>query len=388
MKFITRRVWILSIISLLTDAASEMLYPIMPLYLKSIGFSVALIGILEGIAEAVVGLSKGYFGKLSDLNGKRVPFVQTGYALSAIAKPLMVLYTGVAWIFFARTMDRLGKGVRTAARDAILSEDSDPQNKGKIFGFHRSMDTLGAVLGPVIALLFLKYNSNDYSALFYIAFIPGIMAVFLSFLLKEKKSIHTSLNIKTSFLSFLNYWKSSPAEYKKVVTVLLLFAIFNSSDFFLLLKARQSGLNEDTVIWIYLMYNLVYALFSYPMGLFSDKVGIKKIFLLGLIMFSAVYFGIALSTSQSFIVLMFILYGIYASATEGISKAWISKIAEKKDIATAMGTYAAFQSLCALIASSLTGLLWFYFGSSVALLSSGIAALFVSVYFLFITSNE
>ena len=155
MKSISKTVWVLSIVSLLTDTASEMLYPILPIYLKTIGFSVALIGILEGVAEAIAGLSKGYFGKLSDLSGKRVHFVQIGYLLSAISKPMMAIFIYPLWIFFSRTLDRFGKGIRTGARDAILSEQAIPQTKGKIFGFHRSMDTLGAVLGPSLALLYL-----------------------------------------------------------------------------------------------------------------------------------------------------------------------------------------------------------------------------------------
>ena len=141
MKSITKTVYVLSIVSLFTDTASEMLYPIMPIYLKTIGFSIVLIGVLEGFAEALAGLSKGYFGKLSDNSGKRVPFVQLGYALSTISKPMMAVFTFPLWIFFSRAIDRLGKGIRTGARDAILSDEATSETKGKIFGFHRSMDT-------------------------------------------------------------------------------------------------------------------------------------------------------------------------------------------------------------------------------------------------------
>jgi sugar phosphate permease len=144
LKNITRTVWILSLVSLFTDMASEMLYPIMPIYLKSIGFSVVLIGVLEGFAEATAGLSKGYFGKLADASGSKVPFVKIGYAFSAISKPMMALFAFPLWIFFARTIDRFGKGIRTGARDAILSDEATPKTKGKVFGFHRSMD--GAII--------------------------------------------------------------------------------------------------------------------------------------------------------------------------------------------------------------------------------------------------
>ena len=167
-KILTRTILLVSFVSLFTDVASEMLYPIMPVYLKSIGFSVLLIGILEGVAEATAGISKGYFGHQSDIRKQRVPFVRAGYALSAISKPMMAILTFPVWIFFARTLDRFGKGIRTSARDAMLSDETTPEHKGRVFGFHRSMDTLGAVLGPVIALVYLHWHPQDYKRLFII----------------------------------------------------------------------------------------------------------------------------------------------------------------------------------------------------------------------------
>ena len=331
MKYITRSVWILSVISLLTDMASEMLYPIMPIYLKSIGFSIVLIGVLEGVAEAPAGLSKGYFGKLSDNSGKRVPFVKIGYAFSAISKPMMAIFTFPLWIFFARTIDRFGKGIRTGARDAILSDEATPKTKGKVFGFHRSMDTLGAVIGPSLALLYLYFYPKDYKMLFFIAFIPGLFAVLASFYLKDKKVPEPKTSVRTPFFSFLKYWKVSPPAYRKVVIGLLLFTLFNSSDVFLLLQAKQSGLDDTMVIGIYIFYNLVYALFAFPVGILADNVGLKTIFMIGLALFAAVYFGMASNTNLYVFGVLFFLYGIYASATEGISKAWISNITDKKD---------------------------------------------------------
>ena len=384
MKYISRTVWILSLVSLFTDTASEMLYPILPIYLKSIGFSIVLIGLLEGVAEATAGLSKGYFGKLSDVSAKRVPFVQIGYAFSAVSKPMMAFFVFPLWIFFARTIDRFGKGIRTGARDAILSEEATAETKGKVFGFHRSMDTLGAVLGPSLALLYLYFYPEDYKILFFIAFIPGLLAVLASFLLKEKKVIVDKQKISVPFFSFLNYWKLSPPEYKKVVIGLLIFTLFNSSDVFLLLQAKQSGLDDTMVIGVYIFYNLIYALFAFPVGIIADSIGLKKIFIVGLGLFAMVYFGMAVSTNLYFIFGLFFLYGIYASATEGISKAWISNIIDKKDTATAIGTYSGFQSICTMLASSLTGLIWFQFGATSAFLVTGIATVLIIVYFLLI----
>jgi len=384
LKYVTRTVWILSLVSLFTDTASEMLYPVMPVYLKSIGFSIVLIGILEGVAEATAGISKGYFGKLSDTWNKRVPFVQAGYALSAVSKPMMAFFIYPLWIFFARTIDRFGKGLRTGARDAILSDEATPATKGKVFGFHRSMDTIGAVLGPAFALLYLYYHPQSYKRLFYIAFIPGLLALFTSFFLKEKKQSITAEKTSTPFFSFLRYWKASPANYRKLVTGLLFFTLFNSSDVFLLLKVKQSGLSDTMVIGVYIFYNLVYALFAFPAGILADKMGLKNIFITGLGLFAAVYFGMS-STNDLYVYAgLFFLYGVYAAATEGISKAWISNIVRKKDTATAIGTYSGFQSICTMIASSLAGFIWFQFGAAAAFIVTGTATLLVIGYLIFI----
>lgn len=358
-----------------------MLYPIMPIYLRTIGFSIVLIGILEGVAEATAGLSKGYFGKLSDTSGRRVPFVQIGYVFSAISKPMMAIFTFPFWIFFARTIDRFGKGIRTGARDAILSDEATPQTKGKVFGFHRSMDTIGAVIGPTLALLYLYYFPQDYKTLFFLAFIPGLFAVISSFFLKSEKINEKKTKVSTPFFSFLKYWKTSPPEYRKLVFGLLLFTLFNSSDVFLLLQAKQSGLDDTMVIGVYIFYNLIYALFAFPVGIFADKVGLKTIFIVGLMLFATVYFGMAVNTNLYMFFGLFFLYGIYASSTEGISKAWISNITDKKDTATAIGTFSGLQSICTMLASSLTGLLWFQFGATAAFITTATLTLFVIVYF-------
>ena len=362
--------------------ASEMLYPILPIYLKSIGFSIVLIGILEGIAEAMSGLSKGYFGKLSDNSGKRVPFVQLGYALSAISKPLMAVLILPVWIFLLRSLDRLGKGIRTGARDAILSEESTALTKGKVFGFHRSMDTLGAVLGPGLALIYLYYYPENYKTLFYLAAIPGVLAIVATIYLKDKATT-TKVKIATiSFFSFLTYWRNSPGMYKKVVVGLLVFAFVNSSDVFLLLKAKEIGIEDPMIIGLYIFYNLIYAIFAFPLGVIADKIGLRIIYIIGLLLFTAVYFGMSQDLDLYNFFILFFLYGIFAAATDGISKAWISNIVFKGDTATAIGTYSGFQSICAMMASGWTGLIWYYYGSSHAFWISGFITLLVAVYFI------
>jgi MFS family permease len=381
-KIITHNVLVLSAVSLFTDVASEMLYPIMPIYLKTIGFSIVLIGVLEGFAEATAGLSKGYFGNLSDKTGTRLPFIQMGYLLSAISKPMMALFTYPLWIFFARTIDRLGKGIRTGARDALLSDEATPDTKGRVFGFHRSMDTFGAVLGPSLALVYLAYRPDDYKTLFYIAFFPGLISIGFTFLIKERR-VRNRENLqqsKTGWLDFLNYWKTSPPLYRKLSTALLIFTLFNSSDVFLLLKIKEAGLGDTAAIGAYIFYNLIYAISSYPLGSLADKIGMKKILVSGLILFAVVYVGMAYANSNSAFLVLFAIYGIYAAATEGIAKAWITNICDRDDTATAIGTYTAFQSIATLLASSLAGSIWFYAGASTTFLLSGIVALVVAIY--------
>ncbi len=381
-KIITRTIWILSVVSLFTDMASEMLYPVMPVFLRTIGFSFLLIGVLEGFAEAVAGLSKAYFGKRSDITGKRLPFVQFGYALSAISKPMMAAFIYPLWIFFARTIDRLGKGLRTGARDAMLSDECTTENKGKVFGFHRAMDTMGAVLGPAIALLYLYYNPANYKTLFIIAFFPGMIAILFTLFIKEKKKqikIDTNKEGKNFWVIF-SYWKNGSKEYKRLLIGLLLFATFNSSDVFLLLRMKESGLTDTAVIGVYIFYNLAFALFAYPVGILADKIGLKKVFLAGLFVFAIVYAGFAVNNNLIIFFILFFLYGLYAAATEGISKAWVSNIVNKDETATAIGTYTGLQSICALLASSLTGFLWFRFGSVTTFILTACVTLLVILY--------
>ena len=384
-KVITRVVLLVSFVSLFTDVASEMLYPVMPVYLRSIGFSVLLIGILEGVAEATAGLSKGYFGKLSDVMQRRVPFVRAGYIMSALSKPLMALFTVPVWIFFVRTIDRFGKGVRTSARDAMLSDETTPEHKGKVFGFHRSMDTVGAAIGPVLALVFLWLCPGQYKWMFILAFIPGLVAIALTFLLKDRKKEAKAESTasplpRVGFFSYFGYWKKASPGFRLLVPGLLVFALFNSSDAFLLLALKEHHLSDTMMIGVYIFYNLVYALFSYPVGILSDKIGLKTTLVAGLFLFAFVYTGIGIASTLVVLGFLFFLYGLYAACTEGISKALISNMAAKSDTATAIGFYNSLASVFALLASTLAGILWFSAGPSVMFMISGIGVFVVACY--------
>jgi MFS family permease len=359
-----------------------MLYPVIPVYLKEIGFSIFLIGILEGVANFTSALCKGYFGKRSDEQGVRLPFIKSGYFLSALSKPMMAFFTLPLWIFFSRTVDRLGKGLRTAARDALLSQQATPETKARVFGFHRGMDTTGAAIGPVIAMLYLQANPSGYKPLFLLAFIPGIVAVLLIFLLKEKKEPQSTLK-KGGFFSFFSYWKIASPRYKQVIAGLLFLALFNSSDIFLLLKAREVLGNDTLTIGAYILYNLVFALASYPLGILADRIGIRTVFLGGLLVFALVYFLFSLATSALLIFAGFFIYGLYAAATEGISKAWITNMAHTTNTGTALGFYTSCESICTLLASVIAGWLWGSFGSNVTFLCTAASALLVFCYYFF-----
>lgn len=377
-KVITRTVWLLSIVSFFGDIASELLYPIMPLYLKSIGMGALYIGILEGVADAIAGLSKTYFGKLSDVSGRRLPFVWAGYVLSSFSKSAIGLFSSPLWVLFTRSSDRLGKGIRTASRDALLSAEATPETKGAVFGFHRSLDTLGAFFGPILALVYLHYNPGQYQKMFFYALIPAFFLIFCLAFVKENVTVK-KVEQGNYFWSSISYWKIATPEYKKIISVIIFFTLMNSSDMFLLLKARESGLSDVQTILLYVFYNLIYALSSYKMGVLSDSIGKKKVYLLGLCFFIVTYSGMAFTQRIEVFALLFVFYGLFAAATEGITKAWVSNLCQREDLATALGFQATTQSIAAMLASFIAGVIWITYGAPVMFLFSAFGAILVAV---------
>ena len=376
---ISKHVFILGMVSLFTDIASEMLYPVTPIFLTTVlGSSMALVGVIEGIAEVTAGLLKGYFGNLSDKVGKRSIFVMIGYGISALSKPLPGIFQNIPVVLTSRVSDRIGKGIRTAPRDALLASYSDG-NSGAVFGFHRGMDTLGAAIGPVVALILLNFYPNNFQLVFLIAFIPSVIALSFTFLVKDKQ---VTSKIK-SRKNYLEFWKSAPEQYKKVLILISVFSLVNSSDVFLILKSQNITKSSSLAIFGYVFYNLIYAAASYPLGGLSDKLGKQKIFTFGLIIFSVVYFGFALVDDINFIWILFALYGIYAAATEGVSKAWISDLIPDEQRGSAIGLLTMLTSFSVMIGSFLTGILWDHFGSSVPFLISAIISLVISVLIFF-----
>jgi MFS family permease len=384
MRF-SRTVYIVSFVSLFADMASEMLFALTPIYLKQIGFAALWIGIVEAVAEFTAGISKGYFAEKSDAVQKRVLFIKGGYALSAISKPLIGLTKLIGVVLFARVIDRLGKGMRVAARDAVLDAQCSNINRGAVFGFHRSMDTVGAVLGPLVAIALLYFFNLNLQQIFLWAIVPGAISVALCFFLKEEKLLKPT-KTKVGFFSFFGYWKKSTTSYKKLVLGLIALAFVNSSDVFLLLQVFKTIPATDPLLAtlvVYVFYNTIYALLSYPLGHMADRFGFKPTLVAGIFVFALVYFLMAFANASWHFYAIFALYGAYAAATEGISKAWLISLANPTDKATAVGFYTAWQSMGGVFANIVVaGAVWTAFGATTVFMSTALVATAVAIYIL------
>jgi MFS family permease len=374
-KKFPKQVLLLSLVSFFTDIASEMLYPVTPIFLTAVlGSSMAVVGIIEGIAEITAGFLKGYFGNLSDKLGKRSVFVVIGYGISALSKPVPGLIASIPAVVVSRTADRVGKGIRTAPRDALLGSYSNG-NTGAIFGFHRAMDTLGAAFGPLIAIFLLYLFPENFQLIFLIAFVPSAIAVFFTLLVKDKPS-HSRLKNKVNYSAF---WKEVSGKYKFVLIMITVFSFVNSSDVFLILKSRYISDSNTIAILGYVFFNIIYALFSYPLGHLSDNYGKKNIFSFGLMVFSLVYLGFAFITEIILIWLLFALYGIYSASTEGVSKAWITDLVSEEWRGSAIGLLTMCSSFAIMLGSFTAGVLWDYFGATVPFLISSIISFLIAI---------
>ena len=375
---ISKQVFILSMVSLFTDLASEMLYPVTPIFLTSVlGSSMAVVGLIEGIAEVTSGLLKGYFGILSDKIGKRSIFVVLGYGVSALSKPLPGIFQNIPVVLSSRVSDRIGKGIRTAPRDALLASYSNG-NSGAVFGFHRAMDTFGAALGPVVAFLLLNFYPNNFQLIFWAAFIPSVIAVIFTLMVKDNT---TSSNMKSK-KSYLEFWRSAPKEYKRVLILLTIFSLVNSSDVFLILKSQDITHSNSLAIFGYVFYNIIYAASSFPLGSLADKFGKRNVFAAGLIIFSLVYFGFAFLSNINLIWILFSLYGIYAASTEGVSKAWIPDLIPDEQRGSAIGLLTMLSGFAVMLGSFFTGVLWDQFGSYLPFLISASISLVIAIFIL------
>ena len=378
---ISKNVFVLGLVSFFNDVASEMIYPIVPIFLTTVlGAPVAIVGLIEGIAESTASVLKVISGWLSDKLQKRKPFVVAGYSFSAISKILLSLAFSWPFVLFARFIDRFGKGARTSARDALIAESSDASARGKSFGFHRALDTLGAVIGPLVALLAIHFLDNKFRLIFFLAFIPACLAILLLILfVKERKKEAGS----PSTLHFT--WHNLDPSFKIFLFISFIFALGNSSDAFLILRAQNLGLSVTLVVLIYVFFNFTYAIFSLPAGIIADKIGPKKVLLAGFLLFSAVYLLFGLTNNSFILWFLFPFYGIYMALTEGVGKAYISNLVPEEKTGTAFGVYQTTVGLCTFFASLIAGLLWTYIGVSAPFIFGSLMAV-ISAFLFFVSA--
>lgn len=391
-KPISRNVIVMGLVSLFNDIASEMIVPIMPLFLNLVlGAPATIIGIIEGIAESLASILKVVSGWFSDKIRRRKLFVTAGYSFSTLSKLLIGLARTWGFVLFARVIDRIGKGTRTSARDALILESVDPAYRGRAFGLHRSMDSLGAVIGPLLALLLIHLYSNNYRTIFFIAFIPSLIGVTLLVLfVKEKRKSAEELGIAKpkEEKPFRFNWKTMDTRLKLFLLVSALFAIGNSSDAFLILRANNLGLAVTWTVTAYVTFNVTYFLSSYPAGWLSDKIGPRKVLTAGFWLFALVYLFFGLINSTFWVWFLFPLYGIYMGLTDGISKAYISELVPKERIGTAIGAYLTLTGLLTFVASTLAGLLWKYVSPATPFYLGAFTAALAAILFMFLLRNK
>ncbi|MFQ5680558.1 MAG: MFS transporter [Candidatus Omnitrophota bacterium] len=380
---------LLGLVSFFTDVSSEMVYPLLPLFLTvKLGAAPALLGLIEGTAESLASLLKVFCGYWSDRINKRRPIAVLGYGFSFLGK--FLLYLSVSWggVFCARILDRFGKGVRTAPRDALIADLAAKKDRGRCFGLHRAMDTLGAVVGIFFAYLFFAYPGAGYRRMFFWALIPAAIGIIVLFFVKEdpgrrfysfEAGAGPEKKERLSLKGLIAGFRSLDRRLRAFLIIAFLFSLANSSNMFLLLRAKSMGFDIKVVILLYLVYNICYALSSYPAGIISDRIGRKSLLVLGHLFYALVYLGFALTKSFSFIWVLFGVYGVYAGLTEGVEKAFVSDLAPSQGRATFIGLHSALVGIGLFPASLLAGVVWGLAGSAAAFILGAVFSLAAAV---------
>jgi MFS family permease len=376
-------IFVLGLVSLLTDLSSQMIVPILPLYLTSVlHVQVGTVGIIEGIAESTASILKFFSGWISDRFGKRKWLMVIGYGLSNLIKPFFALSSTWGQVLFIRFADRFGKGIRTSPRDAILADITSKEDRGKAFGFRRSMDTLGAALGPFVTYLILTRWSGSYQVVFWFSAIPGLIAtLLLVFFSKEKRNpIKTENNVR--LLPKISF-KGLNSRFVWFTLITTLFTMGNFSDAFLILRAKDVGMAAEYIPLTYFAYNIITSIFSTPFGIISDRIGRRPVLLTGYVMFALIYLGFGLVHTVLGIWILFFIYGLYYATTEGIQKSYVADMVPEGQRGMAMGTFNALTGIAALPASVMAGFLWQSFGAFTAFGVSSLLAI-ISALLMFI----
>ena len=367
-----RPVWLLGWVSFFTDTATEMVYPLLPLFLtRTLGAGAMSLGIIEGVAEAANSVLKILSGRLTDKWGTPKPIVLVGYVLSSAMRPLIGLASSWTHVLTLRFADRLGKGIRGAPRDAMLATFASPEQRGRIYGFHRAMDHAGAVLGPLLATAFLFFFPDNYRTLFTLTIIPGIIVVVLVLRLPNVRTSPAPTSAKAP--------AGKPgADLLKALSIILLFSLGNASDAFLLLRLTDLGI---AAVWVPLLWSALHVVkvgSSVIGGELSDRFGRRTMIGLGWIVYALVYAGFGFFDTPALVIAVFLSYGLYFGFTEGVEKAWVADLADESQRGTAFGYYNAVLGVGSLIASLLFGFIWtrvsphaaFLTGSALALIAT------------------
>ncbi|MEW5988325.1 MAG: MFS transporter [Chloroflexota bacterium] len=366
LRQLPRNIWVLTLASFLTDVSTDMMVHLVPFLLANVlGVRTVTIGLIEGVAETTASLLKLWSGRLSDRLGRRKWLTVAGYGLSTVAKPFLALAGSWPAVLGVRFVERMGKGIRTAPRDALIADSIEEKHRGLAFGLHRAGDTVGATLGLLIALAVIWLRQGDqltlaratFQTLVWLSVIPALLAVLL--LAAGIREQPAARQAQPSFLA----WGGLERPFKRFLLVIVLFTLGNSSDAFLILRAQAAGLNIVQVMGLLVLFNLVYAVVAMPAGSLSDKVGRRQLLLAGWTLYGLVYVGLALVRTGWQVGLLFALYGVYYGSTEGIARAFVADLVTREKRGTAYGWFNAAVGLAALPASLLAGLLWQGIGS-------------------------
>jgi len=372
-----RNIFFLGLVSLFTDISSEMIYPLLPVFLVSVlGVGPTFVGLVEGVAEATASFLKLFSGWISDRRQKRKFLVVSGYTLSTLTRPLVAAATAGWHVLFIRFLDRVGKGVRTSPRDALIADSVPASEHGKAFGFQRALDHAGAVIGPLIAFFLLTFITQQYRTLFLLAYIPGIIAVtLLIFGVKERKAAQPGPSSQPVPLTLRPFDR----RFKIFLLIIILFSLGNSSDAFLILKAKDAGVSVSLLPILWAVLHISKSLSATPGGILSDRYGRRKMIIAGWILYGGVYFGFASAQTSDMVWILFAVYGLFYGLTEGGERALVANLVQPHLRGTAYGLFHFSIGLSTLPASLLMGFLWETFSPKAAFSFGAVLALLAAV---------
>lgn len=374
-----RNIFFTGITSFFTDTTTKMIYAVMPLFLLSLGATKTELSLIEGIAESTASIIKALSGFWSDKIGKNKPFMVVGYAFTAVISPLFSVVTSPLQVLALRFSERIGKGIRTAPRDSLIAGTAGEGERGKGFGFHKAMDNSGAIVGPLLAFAILSVFPGDYRKVFLFSVVPGLLGVLtIVFFVKEAKRHKAELVREISLNNF-------SSRYYLFLGIAFLFALGNSTDALLLIKANDIGIKAVFIPLVYLIFNSVSVIFAVPMGMLSDKFGRERLIIFGYLLYSIIYLGFGSANDKVIVILLFALYGLYSAATDGVQKALVADLIDRDKRGTGLGLYNCLIGITLLPASVIAGVLYdkidnqapFYFGSATALLAAILMGIFV-----------